>query len=155
MMAGFFQTWNAYMNGSMVPSPDSTVTVSTAGDGVHLSATSGDTKVDEEFDKNMLLTQVLVLSPEVRVLATPSYVKTADGLVVSAVASQINQPPTAPQTEVIFRIEYAKVDSFQIPSNIVVDTKNVGVIEVGLNACHASVADVTQKPASERPDAVH
>ena len=153
-MAGFFQTWNAYMNGSMVPFPDSTVTVTTAGAGVHLSGAPGDSRIDEDFDKNMLLTQVLVISPEFRVLAIPTYVNTADGLVVSAVTSQINQPPSAPQTEVTFRMEYAKVDSFQMPSNVVLDIKNVGVIEVGFNACQVSVDEVARKPTAEKSDQI-
>jgi hypothetical protein len=85
-----------------------------------------------------------------RVLATPSYVNTTDGLVISAVTSQINQPPSAPQTEVTFRMEYAKVDSFQIPSNVVLDLKNVGVFEVGFNACQVSVAEVGRKPTAEK-----
>jgi hypothetical protein len=149
-MAGFFQTWNAYMNGTMVLFPDSKVMVTTTGAGVHLSGTSGGTSFDEDFDKNMLLTKVLVVGPESRVLAIPSYVNTADGLVISTVASQINQPPSAPQTEVTFRIEYAKVDSFQIPSNVVIDVKNVAVFEVGFNACQVSVAEVGRKPTAEK-----
>jgi hypothetical protein len=154
-MSGFFQTWNAYTNGSMVPFPDSKVTVTTAGAGVHLSGAYGDARFDEDFDKNMLLTQALVVSPEMRVLAKPSYVSTADGLVISAVTSQINQPPSAPQTEVTFRMEYAKVDSFQILSNVVLDIKNVGVIEVGFNACQVSVAEMESKPTAEKSDKIN
>jgi hypothetical protein len=152
MVAGFFQTWNQYMNGSMVPLPDSSVTVTTVGDGVHLSGTSNDTKIDEDFDKNMLLTQVLVVSPATRVLAMPSYVSTADGLLVTAVTSQINQPSTAPQTQIVLRVEYEKVDSFQIPSHVVFDIKNVGVFEFRFDACQVSVADQGKKPALGKSD---
>jgi hypothetical protein len=144
-IAGFFQTWNAYMNGSMVPLRDSTVTVIKAGEGVHLSGASKDVKFDEDYDKNMLLTQVLVDGPSVRVLAIPTYVSSPDGLLVSSVKSVVNQPPSAPQVEATFRVEYAKVDSFQIPSRIVLDVKNTGVIDFALNACHVSVADWAKK----------
>jgi outer membrane biosynthesis protein TonB len=149
-MADFFQGWNAYMNGSMVPIPKSWVTVTLMGAGVHLSGTSAGTSIDEDFDQNMLLTQVRVVSPEMRLLAIPRYVETADGLVISAVTYKSNKPPSAPLTEVTLRIKYAKVDSFQIPSNVVLDTKNVGVIEVGFNACQVSVADAAPKPNSEK-----
>jgi hypothetical protein len=152
MVAGFFQTWNQYMNGSMVPLPDSSVTVTTVGEGVHLSGTTNDTKIDEDFDKNMLLTQVLVVSPATRVLAMPSYVSTADGLLVTSVTSQVNQPPTAPQTQVVFRVEYAKVDSFQIPSQVVFEIKNVGVFEFNFNACQVSVAEQGKKPNVKKSD---
>src|SRR5580700_6706619 len=149
-MADFFQSWNAYMNGSMVHISKSWVTVTLMRAGVHLSGTSAGTSIDEDFDQNMLLTLVRVVSPEMRLLVIPRYVETADGLVISAVTYKSNKPPSAPLTEVTLRIKYAKVDSFQIPSNVVLDTKNVGVIEVRFNACQVSVADVAPKPNSEK-----
>jgi hypothetical protein len=145
MVSGFFQTWNAYMNGAMVPYPDSTVTVTNSGEGVHLSGTSKDTSFDEDYDKNMLLTQTLVASPLLTVLAKPTYARTEDGLVLSSVASMIHQPPTAPETETTFRVEYAKVDSYQIPSHVFFDIKNIGMIEVGFSACKVTVADWAKK----------
>lgn len=145
-VSGFFQSWNAYMNGSMVPLPDSTVKVTTSGDGVHLSGATHDSTFDEDYDKNMLLTKVQVVSPTLKILATPAYITTADGLVVSLVKSQINQPPTAPETQAIFRIDYAKVDSFQIPSHVVFDIKNTGVIEIDFAGCKVTVADWARKP---------
>jgi hypothetical protein len=150
MMGAFFRSWNAYMNGTMVPFPDKSVEVTTTGDGIHLHGTSNSVTFDEDFDKNMLLTHVVVDTPELKVVAIPTYVRTHDGLVISAVASQVNQPPSAPPTEVTFRMEYAAVGSFQIPSHIVDDVKNVGVIEVGFNTCQVSVADLPQKPAAEK-----
>jgi hypothetical protein len=144
-VTGFFQSWNAYMNGSMVPLPDSTITVTAVGDGLHLSGLAKDTKLDEDFDKNLLLKQALVVTPSLRVLATPTFSTTPDGLLISTVKSQVNQPPDAPEAEATFRIEYAKVDSFQIPSHVVFDIKNTGVIEIGFNACQVSVADAAKK----------
>jgi len=67
------------------------------------------------------------------------------GLTVTSVDSKINQPPSAPQTEAIFRIEYANVDTFEIPSRIVLDIKNTGLIDLSLNACQVSVADWARK----------
>jgi len=154
MIDGFFQSWNAYMNGGMVPFPDKSVEATTTGDGIHLHGTSNNATFDEDFDKNMLLTHVTVDTPEMKVVAVPTYVRTDDGLVVSAVASQVNQPPSAPPTEITIRVEYAKVDSFQIPSHVVYDIKNVGVIEVGFSACQVSVADSAQKPTAEESTTV-
>jgi hypothetical protein len=148
-VSGFFQTWNVYMNGSMVPIPDSTVTITNAGDGIHLSGTSDDSKFDEDFDKNMLLTQVLVVNPNMKVVATPTYASTPDGLLVSAVANQVSQPSTAPPADAVFRIDYLKVETFQIPSRIVFDIKNTGVIEIALNSCHVALADWAKKPPAQ------
>jgi hypothetical protein len=144
-VAGFFQGWNAFMNGSMVPFPDSTVTVTKSGDGVHMSGTSKDLKFDEDFDKNMVLTQALADSPAMKILAIPTYANTPDGLIVSAVDAKVSQPSSAPQIETVYRIEYAKVGSFQIPSHVFLDIKNTGVIEFGLNNCTVSVADWAEK----------
>ena len=145
-LGGFFQSWNAYMNGTMVPVPDSTITFVSSGDGFHLSGKSGDMNFDEDYDKNMLLTQVLIDGPALKVLTTPTYNTTSDGLVISSIHSQINQPPTAPQTEATFRVEYATVQTFQLPSRIVLDIKNTGVIDVGLSACQVTLADWAKKP---------
>jgi hypothetical protein len=145
-IAGFFQSRNAYMNGSMVPLPDSTLTVTTVADGIHMSGTSNNMTIDEDFDKNMLLTQVLVVGSDSKVRAVPTYEDTPDGRRVSAIRSQINQPPSAPQTEVNITMEYAKVGAFQIPSPVVFDIKNTGTIEVGFRACQVSVADWAKKP---------
>jgi hypothetical protein len=148
-VAGFFQTWNVYMNGSMVPIPDSTVTLTNSGDGVHLNGTSEGSSFDEDFDKNMLLTEVRVVNPNMKVLAKPTYAPTPDGLLVSAVASQVSQPSTAPPAEAIFRIDYVKVETFQIPSRVVFDVKNTGVIEIAFNSCRVSLADWAQKPPAQ------
>jgi len=144
-ISGFFQSWNAYMNGTMVPLPDSTFTVTNSGDGVHLSGTSKDKSFDEDYDKNMILTKVLITSPNLTVLAKPTYTSTEDGLLVSSVTSQIHQPPTAPEIEATFRIEYVKVDSYQIPSHVVFNIKNTGMIEFQLNACKVTATDWTKK----------
>jgi hypothetical protein len=144
-VSGFFQTWNAYMNGSMVPLPDSTVTATRSGDGVHLSGTTKDRAFDEDYDKNMLLTKARVVSSALTVLAEPVYKSTEDGLLLSSVTSHVRQPPTAPETEVTFRIEYTKIDSYQIPSHVVFDIKNTGTIEIGFSACKTAIADWAKK----------
>jgi len=144
-VAGFFQTWNEFMNGGMVPLPDSTVTVTKSGDGVHMSSTPKDMTIDEDYDKNMLLTKAVVVTPALMVVAKPIYKTTEDGLLISSVTSEIHQPPTAPETQVTFSVEYAKVDSYQIPSHVVFDIKNTGVIEIGFSACKTTVADWAKK----------
>jgi hypothetical protein len=150
MVGGFFQSWNGYMNGSIVPLPDNSVEVTTAGDGVHLhGGTPSGTNFDEDFDKDMLLTQAVVDSPQMKVVAIPTYLRTEDGLVVSAVSSRVNQPPSAAPMDVTFRVEYAKVGSFHIPSHVVYDIKNVGVIEIAFNACQVSAGDSPQKPSPD------
>lgn len=59
--------------------------------------------------------------------------------------SEVHQPPTAPEADVTYRIDYAKVSSYQIPSHVVFDIKNTGVIEIGFSACTVTVADWAKK----------
>lgn len=151
MMAGFFQSWNAYMNGSMVPFPDKSFEVMSTGDGIHVHGTSNNVTLDEDFDKNMLLTLAVVETPELNVVARRTYLRTDDGLIVSSVASQVKQPPSAAPAEVSFSVKYGTVDSFRIPSQVVFDIKNVGVIEVRFNACEVSLADLPAAEKSGRP----
>jgi hypothetical protein len=151
-IAGFFESWNAYMNGSMVPYPDKTVALTDTADGLHLSGTGKDMAVDEDFDKNMLLTRSVVVTPTLKVLATPTYAATPDGLLISVVKSEVHQPPTAPEAEATFRIAYAKVEAFQIPAQVVFDIKNTGVIEIAFKSCQVSLMDWAKKePAQKAP----
>ncbi len=145
-VGGFFQSWNPFVDGSMVPLPDNTVVVTQSGDGIRLSGKSNDLQYDEDFDRNMVLTQVLVVSPNIRVLTIPTFSHTPDGLLVSSVTSRFNQPPSAPAVEVTISADYAKVGSFQIPSRIVSGVKNGGRIEFAFSACQVSVADSSRKP---------
>jgi hypothetical protein len=145
-VAGFFQAWNVYLNGSMAPLPDNSVMISEMDEGIHMSASGKDLKVDEDFDKNMVLTQVQVVTPSLKVLALPTFSETPDGLILSTVISKIYQPPTAPESEATFHVEYAKVESFLIPSLVVLDIRNVGRIDLSLNACQVTVADWARKP---------
>ena len=149
MFEGFFQSWNAYMNGGMVPLPDKTVEVTTEGMRTHLHGESTNLKLDEDYDENMLLIKAVVESPEMKVVAVPTYVRTDDGLIVSTVVSQVNQPPSAAPVQVTLRVAYTKVDSFQIPSHVVYDVKNVAVIEVGFSGCQVSTADSAKTSASK------
>jgi hypothetical protein len=145
-VTGFFQSWNAYVNGSMVPLSDTTVSLTKSGDGIHLNGSAKDMTIDEDFDKNMLLTQALVFSPSLKVTAIPTFTPSPDGLLISTVLNKVHQPPTAPETEATFRIDYARVDAFQIPSRVVFDIKNTGVIEIAFNSCKVAVADAAKKP---------
>ena len=146
MISGFFQTWNPYVNGSMVPLPDSTVTVTNAGDGVHLSGKAGSMTLDEDFDRNMVLKQTVVVQPEIKVVATPTYDSTPEGLLVSRIDTVLNQPPTAPPVEAVMSVTYAKVDTYQLPSVVNVDIKNVSSFEIHFNNCKAVLTDSAKKP---------
>jgi hypothetical protein len=135
MIGGFFQSWNAYMNGSMVPVADPTSTVTADGDGLHLHAVTDQIVLDEHFDKTNTLDLTHVVTPEMDVTAYPTYSSTPDGLIVSSIRSIVKQPPTAPPTEITMSTTYSKVAAFQLPATMRFEIKNVGTFLFNLNAC--------------------
>lgn len=146
MMVGFFSSWNAYMNGNMVPIPDSTTTIVETPDGFRLHAASPGTEVTELFDKNLLLTEAHVVQPANDVYAYPTYTDTPDGRVVSAVRTVFRQPPTAPPAELNIRITYTPVQGFRVPATLGYELKNVGSFDFKFSDCSVQS---TKKAAAE------
>lgn len=140
MMNGFFSSWNAYMNGNMVPAPDATTTVTETPDGLRLHATAPDADVTELFDKNMLLTEAHVVQPASDVFAYPTYIDSPDGRIVSAIRTVYRQPPTAPPAELTLNISYAPVQNFRLPETLKYELKNIGAFAFKFSACSVQTA---------------
>jgi hypothetical protein len=140
ILSGFFQSWNQFMNGSMVPAPDATTTVTRAGEGLHLAGTTSSTKVDEDFDKNMLLTNAHVVLPTADVILHPTYTDTPDGRIISAIDSEYRQPPTAPPVHLIMGIEYQQVSGFRIPATLHINLVNSGKFSFTFDNCSVGKA---------------
>jgi len=140
MMTGFFSSWNAYMNGSMVPAPDATTTVTETPDGLRMHATAPDADVTELFDKNMLLTEAHVVQTTSDVFAYPTYIDTPDGRVVTAIRTVYRQPPTAPPAELTLNIAYAPVQNFRLPESLSYELKNIGAFAFKFSACSVQTA---------------
>lgn len=135
MMTGFFKSWNAYMNGGMVPVPDDTVTLTQNADGLRLHTANSQFDVTEDFDNNVLLKQAHVLTSEMDILALPAYDQTPEGLRIASIASTIRQPKTAPPVLSTMTIKYAPVSGYQIPNFIGINIQNVGNFDFPLSNC--------------------
>lgn len=140
MMTGFFSSWNAYMNGNMVPAPDATTTVTQVPDGLRMHASAPGTDVTELFDKNILLTEAHVVQATSDVYAYPTYIDTPDGRVVSAIRTVYRQPPTAPAAELTLNITYAPVQNFRLPETLSYELKNIGSFAFKFSACTVQTA---------------
>jgi hypothetical protein len=146
MFDGFFKSWNAYLNGSMVPVPDKTVTITRNGDGIHLHAAYAPMIIDEDFDKNMLLTQAHVVDPDMDVIASPIFTDTPDGRLVAEIHSEVRQPASAPPTFLDISVVYQQVGAYRLPSTIHYDIKNVGQMDFKLSDC--TVNSETARPSA-------
>jgi hypothetical protein len=148
MMGGFFQSWNVYMNGGMVPLPDESVTFTNTGEGFIMHGADGKMVIDEKFDKSFLLTEAHVVSNELDVFAYPTYIDTSDGRVISSIRSIYRAPPSAPPVEVLVGVKYATVSTFRIPSDLDLSVKNVGSFPFHFTGCvvKSTVASDASKP---------
>lgn len=141
MMSGFFQTWNGYMNGTMVPIPDDSTTVTETDGGFRLHSKAAETEVNESFDKNLLLTEAHVLMANIDATAYPTYIDTPDGRVVSVIHTVYRQPPTAPPADVTFTVTYASVSTFRLPQTLKFEVKNVGAFLFSFSGCSVETAE--------------
>jgi hypothetical protein len=135
MFSGFFQSWNAYLNGSMVPPPDKSTKLTVVADGIHLHGASGKMTIDEDFDKNMLLTKAHVLTDEMDVDAVPVFTDTPDGRVIAEIHNEVRQPISAPPMLLSISVVYQSVSNYRIPELIRYGVKNVARMEFKLTDC--------------------
>ena len=146
MIGGFFQSWNPFMNGSYIPTLDATTTAKAEGDGVVVHTGDASTNVIEHFDKNMLFTEMHVTNADVDVTAHPTYISTPKGLIVTAIKSEVHQPPTAAALIVTMATTYAPVSTYQLPSNLTFTVQNVGDFTFKLSACQINPPTPAAQP---------
>jgi hypothetical protein len=136
MIGGFYQSWNQFVNGGMVPAPDSTTTeTNSAGGGLHMHGSDAATVFDEDFDKNMLLLSAHVVMTNLDNTAYPTYEASTAGLRVNRVRNVLHQPPTAPAQEVTMALTYMPVGTYQLPATLAVTLQNVGEFDFTFNNC--------------------
>ena len=112
MISGFYQSWNQFVNGGMVPAPDtSTTETNTADGGLHMHGSDATTVFDEDFDKNMLLLSAHVVMTNLDNTAYPTYEASTEGLRVNKVHNVLHQPPTAPAQDVSMAVTYMPVST--------------------------------------------
>ena len=141
ILRGFFQPWNAYMNGAMVPPFDDTVTVTKAGSGFRIHEVNSTGTLDEKYDSNLLLTEAHVVSKYTDAMAYPKFANTASGRVVSVIRTTY-QTPAAPMTDITMTIAYVPVDSFQIPSTLKANYQKAGDIRLNFSSCTVKTTPV-------------
>jgi hypothetical protein len=141
MISGFYQSWNQFVNGGMVPAPDTTTTETNNDDGgLHMHGKDATTVFDEDFDKNMLLLSAHVVMSNLDNTAYPTYEASTDGLRVNRVRNVLHQPPTGPAQEVSMAVTYAPVGGFQLPSTLAVTLVGTGEFDFAFNGCTVTTA---------------
>ncbi len=144
MVSGFFTSWNPFLNGTMVPAPDKTTTLTPQNKGMHLHAEQGQSILDEDYDQNMLLTSIHAVSGAIDAKIVPVFTDTPDGRIISSVQGEYRQPATAPPVYLTMDIEYGEVNGYRLPSQIHYAVKNVLQMDINLSNC---IAKQIEKPA--------
>lgn len=150
MLEGYFQSWNGFLNGTMVPAPDPSTKISISTDGTHLAAAATNTSLDEDFDKNMLLTRAHILMKDSSdTIVFPSFLESPRGRIIAELRSEVRQPPTAPPVYITMSAKYQTVGGYDIPSTLHFDVQNAAQLDFALTGCvvnAATPAAETKKP---------
>jgi hypothetical protein len=151
MFDSFFTSWNAYMNGGMVPAPDKTVIVTPDGDGVLLRSLDATKPLTEKFDRNMLLLEADVLSPEYNITSYPTFQDSPDGRLVVSLRNLVRQPPLAPPTEITISTTYTRVGAYQLPATVLYEITNAGRFLFTFTNCELKDTKSNLKSSSRTP----
>jgi hypothetical protein len=135
MFDAYFQSWNAYMNGSMVPVPDDSLAVTADGEGVQVRGLLPNQTLTEKFDKNMVLTETHVVDASTDEYDYPVFTNTPDGRMLTSIHTISKEPPTAPASVLDIVTTYAKVGAFQLPATVKFSVKDVGDFLFTFNTC--------------------
>lgn len=115
--SGFFQSWNGFITGDLLLL-DAKATVERTSDGYHVAVRTGPSLAEEVFDSNLLLKTVQVTTPTLESVLSPEFTPSPGGLLVTTIASSYKQPPSTVATEVKMSIVYARVGTYQLPSEL-------------------------------------
>ena len=119
LWSGFFQAWNGFLTGDMV-TLDSKATVEHSETGYKVHVQTGPGAAAEQYDDKLLLQSIHVTTPTLDSLVEPSFSSTPSGLIVTSIRSVYRQPPGTDSTEVLMKVNYAPVGSFQLPSELTI-----------------------------------
>ena len=134
MFAGYFSSWDAYLNGTMVP-PPAGLTLSRTPSGFMAREKAVTSETEITFDPHWLLLKAHVVQTEADTVAVPTYKSTPEGLLITDVESTITNPPSPQPTRLAIHTDYQRVDGFSLPAHIRFDLHNAGQFDFDLKGC--------------------
>jgi hypothetical protein len=149
IVRSFFEPWNSYMNGAMVPPLDNTVTVTKAGKGFLIHEVTASGTMDEKYDANLVLTEAHVVTKDNDAMAYPKFMETPDGRIISVIRTTY-QTPAAPRTDITMTVTYLPVGSFKIPATLKANFQKAGDIRLGFSSCMVKTTPVNPPKTDAR-----
>lgn len=144
MWAGFFQSWNSFMTGDLI-TVDPQSKVERTASGFHVATRESGGLAEEQFDPNLVLTSVHISTSTLESTIHPTFAPGPQGLLVTAIRSSYQQPPSAPPTEVTMGLRYSAVNNFQLPSELNVA---VGPAQFSFQLVNCTVQTQITQPAA-------
>src|SRR6266516_1384268 len=117
-VSGFFGTWNAFMLSSPFPSPDATYQQQHIGDGILLTYNEGNSSISTTMNKEFVISEVKVASPEFNSSVRPRFSRNEKGLMLMGYAGDYvpNKGPGKIHLDV--DVEYQEINGLQLPRKL-------------------------------------
>ena len=113
MLSGFYQTWTAMVLTNPFPEAYGEMTLKQEGDNFRLLGKDGGSDVEILLNKDYAIIEMRVASPGSKVIMFPKFTKTAYGLLLADIDSDINDG----QQKVHLGITYQNVQGFSLPDH--------------------------------------
>lgn len=121
VVSGFFTTWSLFMVTSPLPAVDSTYQLENIGGQYRLSYKDGGADVITTLNKDLIITEILVDSPQFRSTIVPQFAKSPKGLILSSYVSDYRPASSTGTAHLSIRIDYQEATGFQLPRVLDVD----------------------------------
>jgi hypothetical protein len=122
---GFWRTASVFLFTSALPKPESAYQLSEQDGSYLLSYRDGEYDIVTTLDKNYVISEIKVSSAKLSSSLKPRFTKTKAGYLLTAYDADYKQGAADP-AHVSVQITYQDVESFQLPSDLVVQTTSEG-----------------------------
>jgi hypothetical protein len=117
-LVGFFNTWSMFVRSSPLPTPESAYELNGRDGGWHLAYKEGTANVITEMEKDFVIRELKVTTPEFVSSIRPQFTHTREGLLLTAYQGEYRSQAQGDYTQLALRITYREVDGFQIPAKM-------------------------------------
>jgi hypothetical protein len=121
-VSGFFATWAVFMLNSPFPSPDGDYQLDDLGTQWRLSYKDGASDVVTLMSKQLIISEVKVVSAEFISAVRPQFSRTAQGFVLTGYTADYKPTSGPGVVKLDVKIEHQPVNGLQLPVNLIADS---------------------------------
>lgn len=118
MVGGVFQTWTPFMVAGLFPADDVVSKLELVGENYKLTYKDGDSDITTMMDKNYQISEVTVLSPQLRATMRPKFEKSPKGFVLTGYDSNFKAVGDPGETNMTVKLENQDVSGFLMISKL-------------------------------------